>query len=140
MRAQPVAGAFDLDDHGMVEQSVEQCGGDDGVAEDFSPFSEAAIAGEDHGAFFVSGVDQLEEQVGAAVGDWEIADLVDDQERGAAIEADLLDQASLAFGAAERFDQLGKGAAVDAFACFDSGNAEGHRPSGFSPVPGGPRR
>jgi hypothetical protein len=31
--AQPVAGAFDLHDDGMVQQPVEQRGGDDGVAE-----------------------------------------------------------------------------------------------------------
>jgi hypothetical protein len=41
--AQAVAGAFDLDDDGMVEQPVEQRGGDDGVAEDLAPFGEAAV-------------------------------------------------------------------------------------------------
>jgi hypothetical protein len=31
--AQPVAGPFDLDHHGMVEQAIEQCGGDHGTTE-----------------------------------------------------------------------------------------------------------
>jgi hypothetical protein len=32
MLPQAIAGAFDLDDHGMVQQPIEQCGGDDGIA------------------------------------------------------------------------------------------------------------
>ena len=35
MLAHAVAGAFDLHDDGMVQQAVEQGGGDDGVAEHF---------------------------------------------------------------------------------------------------------
>ena len=41
--AQPVAGPLDLDDDGVVEQAVEQRGGDDGIAEDLSPFGKAAV-------------------------------------------------------------------------------------------------
>ena len=78
---QAVAGAFDLDHHGMMEQSVEQRGGDDGIAEDLAPFGKAAVGGEDHRAFLVARVDELEEQVAAAVGDRQVADLVDDEER-----------------------------------------------------------
>jgi hypothetical protein len=33
MLAQPVAGALDLDDNGMVEEPIEQGGGDDRIAE-----------------------------------------------------------------------------------------------------------
>ena len=33
MLQQPVAGPFDLDDDGMMQHSVEQCRGDDGIAE-----------------------------------------------------------------------------------------------------------
>ena len=72
-----IAGAFDLDDDGMVEQTVEECRSDDRVAEDLAPFGKAAIAGQDHGALFVAGIDELEEEIGAAVGDRQIADLVD---------------------------------------------------------------
>lgn len=43
MGAKAVAGAFDVDDDGMVEQAAEQGGGDDGVAEDFALFGEAAV-------------------------------------------------------------------------------------------------
>ena len=41
--AQPIARPFDLDDDGVVKQSVEKGGGDDGIAEDLAPFGEAAV-------------------------------------------------------------------------------------------------
>ena len=37
MRTEAVAGAFDLDDYGMVEQAVEQRGGEERIAEDLAP-------------------------------------------------------------------------------------------------------
>jgi len=37
MGAQAVAGAFDLDDDGVVEEAIEQCRGDDRIAEDVAP-------------------------------------------------------------------------------------------------------
>jgi len=43
--AEAVAGAFDLDDDGVVEQAVEQRRGYYGIAEDLAPFGEAAIGG-----------------------------------------------------------------------------------------------
>ena len=73
---QAVAGAFDLHDDGVVQQPVEQGGGDNGIAEHLAPFSEAAVRGQDHGAAFVASVDQLKEQVAPAGHDREIADLI----------------------------------------------------------------
>ena len=61
-------------------QPVEQRGCDDRVTEDLAPLREATVRGEDHGALFVTGVDELEEQVGAAGGDWQVTDLVNDQQ------------------------------------------------------------
>ncbi len=51
--AKAVAGALYLDDDGMVKQSIEQRGGDDGIPEDLAPFGEATIGGEDHRGLFV---------------------------------------------------------------------------------------
>ena len=50
----------------MVQEPVEQRRGDDGVTEDLAPFGEASVRGQDHGAFFIAGVDELEEQIAAA--------------------------------------------------------------------------
>ena len=45
--AEPVARALDLDDGGVVQEPVEECGGDEGVAEDLAPLGEAAVGGEE---------------------------------------------------------------------------------------------
>jgi len=80
MAAQPVACAVDSDDHRMMQEAIEQGCRYDRVAEHLAPFGEAAVRCQDHGTFFVTGVDELEQQVGAAGGDGHIADLVDDEQ------------------------------------------------------------
>ena len=77
MLAEPIARPLDLDDDGVMEESVEQRRGDDRVAEDVAPFGEAAVGGEDHRTLFVAGIDQLEEQVATAGDDRQVADLVE---------------------------------------------------------------
>ena len=52
-----------------------------GSPKTLAPFGEAAVGGEDHGALFVAGVDELEEQIAAAGNDRQVADFVDDKER-----------------------------------------------------------
>jgi hypothetical protein len=68
MLAEPVAGALDLNDDGMVEQAIEQRRGDDGAAEDVAPFGKAAVRGQNHSAALVPGIYELKDQV-AAPGD-----------------------------------------------------------------------
>ena len=124
MIAHSVAGALDLYDDGVVQQSVEQRGGHYGVAEDLSPFGKAAIRGEDHGAFFIASVDQLEEQIGPALGDRQVADLIDDKQCGTGVEADFLGQSSFAFSLDHGIDQFGESGSVDAFAGLDRSHPE----------------
>lgn len=125
MRAQAVACTLDLDDDRVVQQAVEKRGGDHGIAEDVAPFGEPAVRREYHRALFVAVVDELEEEVCAARGDGQIADLVDDQQTVAAEEAELFTQATIPFGPAERLDDLGEGGAVDPLSGSDSLDAEG---------------
>ena len=68
MCSEPVAGAFDLDDDGVIQQAVEQGGDHDRIAEHFGPFGEGSIGGQDYGGFLVACADKLEEQVGAFFG------------------------------------------------------------------------
>ncbi len=75
VRAQAVAGSLDLHDDGVVEQPVEQRSGDDRVSKDLPPFGEAAVGGQDHGTLLIACVDQLEEEIGAAGRDRQVADL-----------------------------------------------------------------
>jgi len=43
--AQPVAGALDLNNDGVVEQPIKERGGNHGIAEHLAPFGEAAVRG-----------------------------------------------------------------------------------------------
>ena len=113
MLAQAVAGALDLDDDGVVKEAIEQRGSNHRITEDLTPFGEAAIRGEDHGALFVAGIDELEEQVAAARGDRQITDLIDDQYGEAAEEADFLAQTSLALCLRQGADDIGERGEVD---------------------------
>ncbi|WP_277753912.1 hypothetical protein [Muricoccus nepalensis] len=46
MATEAVAGALDADDDGVVEEPVEQGGGNDGVAEHLAPFGKGVNAEE----------------------------------------------------------------------------------------------
>lgn len=78
--AQAVTGALDLDNDGVVKKPVEQGGCHNRIAEHFAPFGKAAIGREDHGAFFISLVDELEEEVSASGSYGQIADLIDNEQ------------------------------------------------------------
>ena len=78
----PVAVAADVDDVAVMQQPVDECCGHDLVAQDLAPLLEALVGREHGGRVLVAPVDQLEEEHGASLVDRQIADLVDDQERG----------------------------------------------------------
>ena len=86
----------------MMKEAVEQRGGDDRIAEHLAPFCKATMGGEDHGPALVARVDKLEEQVAAPLNDRQVADLVNDEERGPAQEADPLAELAFAFGLGEK--------------------------------------
>ena len=109
MVAQPVAGAFNLDHAGMVEQPVEQRRCHDGITEDVAPFGEPPVRGQDHRALFIPCIDQLEEQVAATAGDRQVADFVDDEQRCPGMKADLLGQSSFPLGLQRLLDDQPRG-------------------------------
>lgn len=88
------------------------------------PFGKAAIGRQDHRAFLVACIDELEEQVAAAGDDREITDLVNDQETGPAEEADALLKSSLPLGSGQGGNEIGQRAEVDTLAGFDGFDAE----------------
>ena len=120
-----VAGALDVHDDSVVQQPVEQGGGDDGVPEDLTPFGKAAVGGQDHRAALVAGVDQLEQQVPCGGAEREVADLVDDEQLGPAQIADALAQPTLAIGLSEAVDDVGERREVDAASGADRLHAQG---------------
>src|SRR3954471_6910300 len=54
--AHAVARALDLHHDGVVQQSVQQGGGDHRVRENLAPFGKAAIGRQDHGALLIARV------------------------------------------------------------------------------------
>src|SRR3954447_3658861 len=59
--AHAVAVAVDRKDSRVVQQAVEDGGGDGGVVEDVAPVDDVAVGGEHDGAVFVAAADDLEE-------------------------------------------------------------------------------
>lgn len=79
--AHPVAGAFDDDGFAVVEQSVEDGGGQYAVVfEDAGPVLEGFVGGEQQGAPLVACADDLEEQVGSGFVDGQVSDFTEDEQ------------------------------------------------------------
>jgi hypothetical protein len=77
--AQAVALAFEGDHGGVVDEAIDERGGDHRVAEDFAPGFEAAVGGDDDRTAFVAARDEREEQVGGLAFKRQVADFVDDE-------------------------------------------------------------
>ena len=73
--------AFERDDLGVVDESVDHRGGDDVVAEDLAPGRERLVAGDDHRGAFVAAADEHEHEVRGLRVERDVADLVNDQQR-----------------------------------------------------------
>ena len=89
-----------------MDESVDEGGGDHGVAEDLAPGLEAAVGGDDDRAAFVAARDQREEQVGGLALEWEVADLVDDQQPVAVQAPQFVVEAVAVLGLLEAVDPL----------------------------------
>ena len=63
----------------MMEQAVEDGGGEDLIAQQFCPLRKGLIAGQDHAPALVAATDQLEEVVGFRSIQAEIAHLIHHQ-------------------------------------------------------------
>jgi hypothetical protein len=61
--AEAIAIASDGEDVAMVEQAVEDRGGDDGIVEDGAPFGDRPVAGEQDAAALVAARHELKEEV-----------------------------------------------------------------------------
>ena len=58
---EPVAFAADVQHVAVMQQPVQNCRGDDGVAQKLAPFSEALVGRQDDAAFLIPGRHQGEE-------------------------------------------------------------------------------
>src|SRR5674536_84297 len=90
-----------FDDRGAVEEPVEDGGGHDPVGEHGAPVAEAAVGRQhDRAALIAPGYD-LEDPVGAGSVHRQVAELVDDEDRGSRIRPHLGAPAALEVGRLE---------------------------------------
>ena len=80
--------------------------------------------------FLVAGIDQLEEQVGAAGFDRQVADLIDDEQGDPVDVAQARLEGTGAFGLGERGNEFGQGREIDALMGLDGRSPPGRRPGG----------
>ena len=91
---------------GVVDEAVDEGGGDHRVAEDLAPGLEAAVAGDDDRAAFVAPGDEGEEQVRGLAFERQVADLVDDEQAVALQAPQLVIQRVAVLGGLETVDPL----------------------------------
>ena len=101
---------------GVVDEAVDERGGDHGVAEDLAPGFEASVAGDDDRAAFVAARDEREEQVRGLPFEREVADLVDDEQAVALQPSQLAVERVAVLGLLEAVDPLLRGRERDAVA------------------------
>jgi hypothetical protein len=103
--------------HGRVmQQAVEDRGGDGGVFEDLAPLRDPAVGGQDHGAVLVATRDHLEEVAGGLAGHRQIAKLVNHKDGWSVPEPHRGLPAAFDRGARGACDEVGGGGVVDAVA------------------------
>ena len=135
--AHAVAVAIDLEDGGVVKESVEDRGGDGGVFEDLAPARDPPVGGQDDAAVFVAAADDLEEMRGGFAGHREISELVDHENLWAVPEPHRRLPAAFDRGAGGARDEVGGGCVVDAVAGvhrFEAERGGEHRLSGAGRV------
>src|SRR5208283_4076875 len=92
-----------LDDVAVMGEAVEQRGGHFRIAEDARPFSECEIGRDDDRGALVEATDQVEQQLAAGLGEWEIAQFVEDDE----VESgEIVGETTLSAGSAFGFEAI----------------------------------
>jgi hypothetical protein len=80
--AKTIRVALDADRRGVIENPVQDGCCDHLIPEDLIPLAEGPVGGLDQGSFFVTPGDELEEEMRAVAVDWDVFNLVDDEELG----------------------------------------------------------
>ena len=85
----PVGSALDQGDVGMMSEAIQQRRDAGSIGENSVPVFESLVGSQQNRIAFVAVVDYFEEQVGGVGVVSQISTLVNDQQRGAGIEAEL---------------------------------------------------
>jgi hypothetical protein len=130
----PVTFAFDIDDGGAMQETVESSAGHDRVAaKDVGPLGRGLVGSDDGGGvFLVAAADDLEEHGGAGLIEVEITDFVDDQELWLGKNLHGRGQPVLFEGRAETTRHFRGGKGEEAVSEFRGKDAEGDSEMGFA--------
>lgn len=131
-----VGGAVDLDDVGVVAESVDGRAGEQGVAEDGGPLRGGAVGGDDGGAALVAESDELVEVGGLVCAQGHEAEVVDDEEIEVGEGGELSLVAAVSAGGAELGEEAGRGDEEDLVAPSHGAVAEGLGEMGLSDARG----
>src|SRR5260221_11032501 len=122
--AQPVGVGAGLDDVRVVGEPVHGGRAQPGGGEGGAPFGEGGVGGDrDRGAFLALG-EHLEQQLGAAPVQLEVAELVEAEQVDAAVAGDGAREGLVVGGLDELVDQGGGGAVADPVAGLGGGGAQ----------------
>lgn len=121
---EPIALAADRDDVSVLQQTVEDRGGDDGIAEDLPRLADGPIRGEQDAAAFVATAHGLEEDMRRIGLDGQVAQFIDDQQLGFGKVEGLLIEDPLGVRFHELRDQRRRASKQDGVASGDRGASE----------------
>ncbi|ORV98945.1 hypothetical protein AWC13_12135 [Mycobacterium kubicae] len=79
-----VAGAFEGQDVGVVDDAVDRGRAYHSTSEDVTPAGIGQVGGQDERGLLVAAGDQLEKQIRGVLSEGDVADLVDDEQSDAA--------------------------------------------------------
>jgi hypothetical protein len=118
--------AADGDDVAVMEQPVEDGGGDDGVAEGGAPFPDRAVAGDQQAAALIAPRDELEEEMRGVTLEGQVAEFVDHEQLGLGVEGEPVLKPAFDMGLGEGGEEPGGRGEQDGEAEPHGFTAEGH--------------
>ena len=98
---QTVRLALDVNDSAVMQDAVQDGGGDGDIGKDLVPLGESLVGGKNGGRFLIPSGNELEEQVCPLDVHGEVADLVDDEHPVLGENLELIRQTVLKMGLLE---------------------------------------
>src|SRR5216683_8449683 len=122
--AQPVGVGAGLDDVRLVGEPVHDRGAEPGVGEGGGPLGEGGVGGDGDGGAFLPFGEDLEQQLGAAAVELEVAQLVQAQKVDPAVAGDGAREGLVVGGLDQLVDQRGGGDVFHPVAVLGGGGAQ----------------
>src|SRR6266700_2434976 len=124
---EPIALALDHEGVAVMQESIEDGGGDDVVAKDLTPLRHALIRRDQHRRFLVAMAHELKEEMGTLASERHVAELVDDEQLRFAVEEHPTREDALALAVDEVGEERRRRGEEHGVAGLDDGAAEGDR-------------